>query len=255
MSAILEAVGVGKKFGGVVALQDCNVHVDRAEVVGIIGPNGAGKTTLFNLLSGIVRPTKGKVILNGSNIDGWRVDKVARHGAVKTFQVPKEFSTLSVFQNLLVADAQFSDGSVWQAVVNVRHSHKRQSEIANRAADVVNFLNLKSVCDLPAGSLSTGQKKLLDLGRALMLSPDILLLDEPLAGVSPVLAEEITGHLKKLSSAGMSIALIEHRIEFVQDICDRVYILADGGILMEGEPKEVLNHSDVIDVFFGRKLV
>jgi ABC-type branched-subunit amino acid transport system ATPase component len=248
---VVEARGVSKVFGGVHAVRDCSVSIGEGEIVGLIGPNGAGKTTLFNILCGLVSPTSGTILVNGKDIAGLQPHDIARLGAVKTFQIPRGFETLSVLENLVASCPTAQDASFWRGMFGVRNRHARQVELARHAMDMLRFLNLASVAALPAGHLSGGQRKLLDLGRALMLSPNVLMLDEPLAGVSPVLAEEIAEHLAELRSRGISIALIEHRVEFVRHICDRIYVLSAGSILTEGRPEVVLGAKEVVDAFLG----
>jgi ABC-type branched-subunit amino acid transport system ATPase component len=248
---VLEAVGITKSFGGVCALSDCSVKVERGQIVGLVGPNGAGKTTLFNILCGLVSPTSGSVTIEDKLIVGLRPDQIAALGAVKTFQVARGFGSLSVIENLLVADRLQKDLSVWRAMLHVVGRFDHQKALARKAFEILDFLRLAELHALPAAHLSTGQRKLLDIGRALMLSPRIILLDEPLAGVNPKLAEQIAARIDDLRKDGMSVALVEHRVEFIRDLCDRVYILSAGSILTEGDPHEVFSQPQVIDIFLG----
>jgi ABC-type branched-subunit amino acid transport system ATPase component len=248
---VLEAVGITKSFGGVCALSGCSVKVERGQIVGLVGPNGAGKTTLFNILCGLVSPTSGSVTIEDKAIVGLRPDQIAALGAVKTFQVARGFGSLSVIENLLVADRLQKDLSVWRAMLHVVGRFDHQKALARKAFAILDFLRLADLHSLPAAHLSTGQRKLLDIGRALMLSPRIVLLDEPLAGVNPKLAEQIAARIEDLRKDGMSVALVEHRVEFIRDLCDHVYILSAGSILTEGAPHDVFSQSQVIDIFLG----
>ncbi|HEX6792945.1 MAG TPA: ABC transporter ATP-binding protein [Casimicrobiaceae bacterium] len=248
---MLEAIGITKSFGGVCALSGCSVKVERGQIVGLVGPNGAGKTTLFNILCGLVPPTSGSVTIEDKLIVGLRPDQIAALGAVKTFQVARGFGSLSVIENLLVADRLQKDLSVWRAMMHVVGRYDHQKALARKAFEILEFLRLANLHALPAAHLSTGQRKLLDIGRALMLSPRIILLDEPLAGVNPKLAEQIASRIEDLRKDGMSVALVEHRVEFIRDLCDHVYILSAGSILTEGDPHDVFSQPQVIDIFLG----
>jgi ABC-type branched-subunit amino acid transport system ATPase component len=252
--SILTAEKITKSFGGVRALSDCSVKVERGQIVGLVGPNGAGKTTLFNILCGLVSPTSGSVQIGDRSIVGLRPDQIAALGAVKTFQVARGFGSLTVIENLLVADRLQRDLSVWRAIMHVSGRFDHQKALARKALEILKFLRLLDLQDLPAAQLSTGQRKLLDIGRALMLSPKIILLDEPLAGVNPRLAEQIAERIEELRQDGMSVALVEHRVEFIRDLCDHVYILSAGSILMEGDPHDVFSRSEVIDTFLGAEV-
>ena len=249
--SILEAVGITKTFGGVRALSGCTVKVERGRIIGLVGPNGAGKTTLFNILCGLVSPTSGRVTIEGRSIVGLRPDQIVALGAVKTFQVARGFGSLTVMENLLVADRLQRDLSVWRAFMHVAGRFDHQRQLVRKAIDILDFLRLSEQRDLPASHLSTGQRKLLDIGRSLMLVPKIILLDEPLAGVNPKLAEQIAERIGDLRKHGMSVAVVEHRVEFIKDLCDRVYILSAGSVLAEGDPNDVFSRPEVISTFLG----
>ncbi|MBN8957698.1 MAG: ABC transporter ATP-binding protein [Rhizobiales bacterium] len=249
--SILSAIDVTKAFGGVTALSRCSVKMESGQVIGLVGPNGAGKTTLFNILSGLIAPSSGAVEIQGRSIIGMRPDQIVALGAAKTFQVARGFGSLSVLENLLVADSSQRDLSVWRAFANFPGRLGTHRALVRQAIDVLAFLKLIDLKDMAASHLSTGQKKLLDIGRALMLSPKIILLDEPLAGVNPKLAEQIAERIDDLRRSGMSVALVEHRVEFVRELCDYVYVLSEGKILMEGRPNNVFSHTEVISTFLG----
>lgn len=253
--AVLEAHQVHKRFGGVHVLTDCSLTVHRGEIAALVGPNGAGKTTLFNILTGLVRPTSGAVRLEGKDIVGRNQEVIARRGAIKTFQVPREFESLTVLENLLVAGSARSDSSVLRALTRLRKVDARDGERIDHAVSISKFLGLEHMIFEHATSLSTGQKKLLDLGRALMLEPTILLLDEPLAGVTPRIAENIADRLNALRETGYTIALIEHRLDFVSQICQSMHVLAEGRILISGTPDTCLADPRVVDAFLGVELV
>ncbi len=249
--SVLEARKVSKRFGGLQVLTDCSLQVREKTIVAIVGPNGAGKTTLFNVLTGQVAPSSGHVLLDDQDITGKAPERIARLGAVKTFQVPREFASLTVLENLMVSGSAHSDASLWRAIFRRPGLHGAEGDRVDRAAETLKFLNLSHMVFEPAMSLSTGQKKLLDLGRAMMLDPRLLLLDEPLAGVSPKLADDIASRLEELRQSGVSIALIEHRLDFVSDICQEMYVLAEGQILVHGDPETCLSDQRVVDAFLG----
>jgi branched-chain amino acid transport system ATP-binding protein len=251
---VMEALSVDKHFGGVQVLSDCSLSVGDHEIVALVGPNGAGKTTLFNILTGLVAPSAGKVLLGGEEIVGDSQDEIARRGAVKTFQVPREFASLTVLENLLVAGSAKNDSSILRALFRVGRVDRAEKDRIDKAVDILKFLGLERVVFERATALSTGQKKLLDLGRALMLEPRILLLDEPLAGVTPRVAAMIADRLAALREQGYSIALIEHRLDFIGKICQRMYVLAEGKVLMSGSPDVCLRDQRVIDAFLGVEL-
>lgn len=250
-AAVMEARGIGKRFGGVVVLQDCSLSILKGEIVALVGPNGAGKTTLFNILTGLVHPTTGQVLFEGEDIVGTSQEAIARRGAAKTFQIPREFESLTVLENLLVAGSAKTDSSILRALFKFHRVDDVDAKRIDIASEILEFLGLQRVAFERAAAISTGQKKLLDLGRVLMLQPTLLLLDEPLAGVTPPVAEHIASRLSALRDRGYSIALIEHRLDFISQIAQRMYVLAEGRILTSGQPDTCLRDQRVVDAFLG----
>lgn len=249
--SLLTATNITRSFGGIRALAGCSVKVDPGQIVGLVGPNGAGKSTLFNILAGLIEPDDGEVQLRGHAIAGLSADRIVALGAAKTFQNARAFESLSVLENLLVADRSQSDASIIRAMCRSSGSGRDEIERIRRAVGILEFLRLADLRDHLGSALSTGQKKLLDIGRALMLAPKVLLMDEPLAGVNPRLAEEIAERISDLRDGGIAVALVEHRVGFVRKLCDYVYVLAEGRIMVEGEPEYVFSRQEVVDAFLG----
>lgn len=240
-----------KSFGGFEAVKDCTLSVEPREIVGLIGPNGAGKTTVFDLVTGVRGLDDGRVFLGDRDITGLSVERVAMSGLVRTFQVPRLFRDLSVIENLLVAAPDQHGERFWN--VWFRPGRIRQEERGVEAAawQQLEFLGLGHIADRPAGQLSGGQQKLLELGRALMARPSIVLLDEPVAGVSPRLMDEIADRVRRLRDGGLTLLLVEHRMEFVMALCDRIYVMAEGRVIAQGTPEVVQRDETVLDAYLG----
>ncbi len=240
-----------KSFGGFEAVKDCTLSIEPREIVGLIGPNGAGKTTVFDLVTGVRRVDGGRVILGDRDITGLPVDRVATSGLVRTFQVPRLFHELSVIENLLVAAPGQHGERFWNVWLRPRRIGREEREVEAAAWRQLEFLGLEASADRPAAQLSGGQQKLLELGRALMARPSIVLLDEPVAGVSPRLMDEIADRIRRLREGGLTLLVVEHRMEFVMALCDRVYVMAEGRVIAQGTPKEVQRDQTVLDAYLG----
>ena len=240
-----------KFFGGFRVVDSCSLGVDQGEIVGLIGPNGAGKTTLFNLIGGVLEPDRGEVFLNDRRITGWPPYRVASHGLVRTFQVPLLFEDLSAIENLLVGVPQQAGERFWNVWLRPRVVGMEERSNEAEAWSVLAFLNLRSVANQLARELSGGQKKLLELGRALMTRPRLLLLDEPVSGVNPVLAQEIASRIRTLRGRGYTFLIIEHNMDFIMELADRLYVMANGTVLREGRPEEIRADRAVLDAYLG----
>jgi len=247
----LEARELHKDFGGVKAVDGTSFTLDEGELVGLIGPNGAGKTTTFNMLAGALQPTRGQVLYRGQHVTSWRTDKRARNGLVRTHQIPKPFRRLDVLENTMVAGQNHPGEGIIDGLVNTRRSRRRETEIGHKAREILDFVGLGDKLDTLAGHLSGGQRKLLEIARALMLDPSVLLLDEPMAGVNPTLAEEIVDRLEELHERGLTLAVVEHDMDFVQDHCPRAIVMVQGSVLVDGPPGEVLEDPRVLDAYLG----
>jgi branched-chain amino acid transport system ATP-binding protein len=248
---MLRVHGLTKRFGGVAALRDCSLNIRDGTITGLIGPNGAGKTTLFAVVAGLLTPDTGDVLFEGRRITGEAPHRLVHRGLVKTFQVPREFARLSVLENLLVSTLDHPGESFHE--IWVRPAHVRQAEAAGvaRARELLAFLTLDRLADEPAGTLSGGQKKLLEVGRALMTRPRLLLLDEPFAGVNPTLGRSLMRMLRDLRDGGVTLAIIEHNMEAIMALSDFVYVLAEGRVLVGGLPGEIRQDPRVLQAYLG----
>lgn len=251
--ALLEVRGLTRSFYGVRALRGADLTIEAGRITGLIGPNGAGKTTVFNCISGLVPPDAGRVKFDGHDITSWRPDRVTCAGLVRTFQIARGFPQLTVLENLLLYGRGQRGERVLQALVLAARVAREEAALRERALAVAARLNLTALVNDPAAALSGGQKKLLEIGRALMAEPKLILLDEPVAGVNPVLAKQIEAHLRSLAAAGTTILLIEHHMDTVAELCDRVVVLAEGRNLAEGSFAEVAGNERVQQAYMGRR--
>lgn len=249
---LLVAEGLKKSFGGVHAVDGVSFQVPKGTITGLIGPNGAGKSTVVNSLSGFHRIDKGHVILDGVDITNWPAHKVAQRGLIRTFQIARELQRLTVFENLLLAPQGQVGETAWQALVRRKKISALEHENLRRAVELLKRFNLFHVRDEYAGNLSGGQKKLLDLARALMAHPRLVLLDEPMAGVNPTLAVELQEHIRDLKNEqGITFLLIEHNLRIVESLCDHVVVMAEGRILAEGSMTTLRENEEVVKAYLG----
>jgi ABC-type branched-subunit amino acid transport system ATPase component len=253
--ALLTVSGVERSFYGVRALTGVDLEIPAGRITGLIGPNGAGKTTLFNCITGVIPPDKGRIVFDGRDITGLRPDQITETGLVRTFQIARGLPRLSVLENLLLYGTRQPGEKACTAVFKPGAARQREDELIARAVAIARRLNLMHVIRNPASDLSGGQKKLLEIGRALMTEPKLILLDEPVAGVNPTLAKEIGTHLKTLIADGITILLIEHHMDMVARLCDHVIVLAEGRHLAEGTFEEVASNEDVQLAYMGRRKV
>jgi branched-chain amino acid transport system ATP-binding protein/neutral amino acid transport system ATP-binding protein len=251
--ALLDIRNLTRSFYGVHALEGVHLSVQPHRITGLIGPNGAGKTTLFNCISGIVPPDAGRVVFRGHDVTGWRPDRIANTGLVRTFQIARGFPRLTVYENLLLYGDKQPGERAWQALARTRSAQRREHELTQSAYDIARRLNLVRVLNDPASSLSGGQKKLLEIGRVLMANPQLILLDEPVAGVNPSLARDIAQHLRTLVEQGLTVLLIEHHMDTIAQLCDHVVVLAEGKNLAEGTFAEVAGNPAVQEAYMGRR--
>ena len=248
---ILVVEGVSRTFGGLTAVDVDHLEVPRGAITALIGPNGAGKTTLFNLLTGFDKPDTGSWTFEGTPIGGVPAFKVARMGQVRTFQLTKALGLLTVMDNMLLgAKAQIGE-NLFRAVLPFLW---RQQEADNRlkALDLLTRFKLDTKKDDYAASLSGGQRKLLEMARALMSDPTLVMLDEPMAGVNPALTQSLLDHILNLKAQGMSVLFVEHDMHMVRHIADWVIVMAEGRVVAEGDPHEVMRNQAVIDAYLGQ---
>ncbi len=250
MSASLQVQDVVRAFGGVHAVDCAGLDVEAGSITGLIGPNGAGKSTLFNCISGFLRPQSGRVLLDGKRIDRRSPHWIARAGLVRTFQTPRALTRMTVLENVMLAAPRQGGERLGGSLRPSARRHER--EVRARAAELLELVRLDANARLLAGTLSGGQRKLLELIRALMAEPRILLLDEPMAGVSPTLRVELLGHILALRERdGITLLIIEHDLDFVMRASDRVIVMNDGKVIAEGSPDEVRADERVIDAYLG----
>jgi ABC-type branched-subunit amino acid transport system ATPase component len=251
--ALLKVEDVTRSFYGVHALTGVTLSVPGRGITGLIGPNGAGKTTLFNCISGVIPPDGGRIVFAGRDIAGLRPDQVSQAGLVRTFQIARGLPRLSVLDNLMLYGGRQPGETVWAALARTKAAREREQELLERAVAIAARLNLTRVIRNPASALSGGQKKLLEIGRALMAEPRMMLLDEPVAGVNPTLAREIGEHLTALAAEGLPILLIEHHMDMVARLCDRVIVMAEGRHLAEGSFDQLADDPRVQEAYMGRR--
>jgi branched-chain amino acid transport system ATP-binding protein len=242
---IIETSSLRKDFYHLVALKGVDLHVDKGELLGLIGPNGSGKTTLFDCVTGILKPTEGKVLFNGKNITNYKPHEVYRMGIGRTFQLVELFPEMTVLDNMLLA-IQESQGNMFSRLFKIR-----EDENLERALTILDFLRIDHLRESHAKNLSYGQQKLLDLGMVLMSDPDLVLLDEPLAGVNRSLAREIIDRVRELNAQGRTFIIIEHDMKVVMDLCERIVVLDYGEKIAEGSPEEIQSNDQVLKAYFG----
>jgi branched-chain amino acid transport system ATP-binding protein len=248
--SILTADGVVRRFGGLVAVDVQHFEVQRGSITALIGPNGAGKTTLFNVLTGFDQADHGEWTFNGRQLTGMPAYRVARGGMVRTFQLTKALSRLTVIENMRLGATGQRGERMWRAMFSWLWQGQ-ESEITERAEELLARFKLDHMRDEYAGSLSGGQRKLLEMARALMVQPDIVMLDEPMAGVNPALTQSLLRHVKDLREQGMTVLFVEHDMDMVRDISDWVVVMAQGKIIAEGPPEAVMADPKVIDAYLG----
>lgn len=245
--------GLRLGFYGVQVLRGVDFAVPAGSLTGLIGPNGAGKSTLFNAVSGLYRPDAGSVRLGDRDVTGLSPDRLVAAGIVRSFQLARGFPKLSVFQHLMLYGADQPGESLLQALLGSAAARRREADLAERAHVIARRLRLDHVLDNPVTALSGGQKKLVEIGRALMADPQVLLLDEPMAGVNPTLADEIAAHLVALNRDGLTICLIEHDMALIKRLCDPVIVMAEGKVLTQGSFDAVAADERVQEAYLGRR--
>jgi branched-chain amino acid transport system ATP-binding protein len=244
-----------KRFGGVHAVNGARLAIRPGSITGLIGPNGAGKTTLFNVIAGLYQPTEGKVLLDGEDITGLKPHELFQKGVLRTFQLAHEFKTLTVRDNLMMVPPNQAGESLLNTWFQPSLARKNEEEVRAKADEVIEFLEIEHVADEFAGNLSGGQKKLLELGRTMMVDAKIVFLDEVGAGVNRTLLHKIGDAIIKLNQErNYTFCLIEHDMEFVARLCDPVICMAEGAVLAEGTIEEVKNNEQVIEAYLGTGL-
>jgi ABC-type branched-subunit amino acid transport system ATPase component len=250
---VLDARELFKSYGGIEAVAGMDLMLPRGRVTGLIGPNGAGKTTLLNILSGVERPGAGQIMLSGRDVTGFPAHRLAALGLVRTFQICRDLGRLTVLENLLVARRRQTGEAVFGLFARGRRVRDEEAVGIDEAQALLAQVDLWRLANEPAASLSGGQKKLLELCRALMLGPRVVLLDEPAAGVAPALRKVLVAAIRSLVAKGITVLLVEHNLEVVGSLCDHVYVMAAGRLLTEGTFHEVTRNRSVVEAYLGTR--
>jgi branched-chain amino acid transport system ATP-binding protein len=249
----LRVEGLEKQFGGIVAVDDVSFEVERGSLTGLIGPNGAGKSTAFNLITGFHRPDAGRVYFEGEDITGLEPYDIAKSDLVRTFQIARELDEMTVLENMMLAPKDQVGEQLWRSVIpGLRDEVVDQEETILRDVwQQLEFFEIDHLADEYAGNLSGGQRKLLELARALMTDPEMLLLDEPLAGVNPTLEKKLLSRIHELKDQGYTFLLVEHDMDVIMENCERVIVMHQGSVLADGTPADIRENDRVIDAYLG----
>ena len=249
---MIEIRNVSKHFGGIKAVENVTLNINEGSITGLIGPNGAGKTTLYNIIAGFYSPDFGEIIFEGENISTLRSDELFKKGILRTFQIAHEFENLTVRENLMMVPDNQTGETIFHTWVSRKKIRIEEEENSKKATEVMEFLSLDHLANEKAGSLSGGQKKLLELGRTMMVDAKIVLLDEVGAGVNKTLLKKIGESIKTLNKEmGYTFFMIEHDIEFISSLCDPVIVMTEGSVLTEGKVSSIRNDERVIEAYLG----
>lgn len=249
---IIEVRGVSKSFGGLKAVSDCSLQVEKGSITGLIGPNGAGKSTLFNIVAGTLSPDVGEVIFDGEDVTSLKPHELYEKGMLRTFQIAHEFSHMTALENLMVAASEQPGESLFQSWFSTKHVTDFDYEVRRMANDVIDFLHLGHVKGELAGNLSGGQKKLLELGRTMMTDAKAVLLDEVAAGVNRTLLKDLASNIQRMNKElGYTFFVIEHDMDLIGELCDPVIVMAQGTVIAEGPMEEIRANPEIIEAYFG----
>ncbi|MEL6517275.1 MAG: ABC transporter ATP-binding protein [Pseudomonadota bacterium] len=251
--ALLTTDGLSRSFGELRAVDAVSLEVAAGSMTGLIGPNGAGKTTFFNLLTGALKPSGGTVRLDGRDVTGMAPDRLFGAGLGRTFQIPRPFARMSVLENVMLAPLGQTGETIGGPFLFRGRMREQERRIRARALEVLDFVTLGALADHPAGQISGGQMKLLELARVLIGDPKLILLDEPAAGVNPVLTETLIGKIEELNRGGTTFVIIEHDMDFVMRHCDPVIAMAEGRVIFQGTSEEALANPVLLDAYLGAR--
>ena len=250
---ILEVDGLEKRFGGIVAIDGASFEIERGSITGLIGPNGAGKSTTFNCITGVHTPDSGRVTFDGKDITGYSPEQIASNGLVRTFQIARELPEMTVIENMMLGPQNQRGESLWRSIAPIARNGviEEETELRERAWETLELFEIDHLAEEYAGALSGGQRKLLELSRALLTDPEMLLLDEPMAGVNPTLEEKLLDRIHDLQSEGYTFLLVEHDMDVIMQHCERVIVMHQGKVLTEGPPEDVKQNEAVIEAYLG----
>ena len=251
MHPLLELKGLTKNFGGLVAVNNLDFAVNKGDFVGLIGPNGARKTTVFNLITGILPPTSGKVVFKGEDITNLRPDQVVQRGVVRTFQLTNLFTNYSTLQNVLMAQSLHCQIGFWGALFNPPTTRHREEELHHRAMEILEVVGLVPLKDELAKNLPHGHQRALGIAIALATKPELLLLDEPVTGMNPDETFTMMTRIKKIRDTGVTVLLVEHDMKAVMGFCERIIVVSYGSRIAEGSPQEIKENKEVIEAYLG----
>jgi len=249
----LRVENLTKRFGGITAVDGATFEVERGTLTGLIGPNGAGKSTTFNLITGMLSPDSGRVVFDDEDITGLEPYEIANRGLVRTFQIARELGEMTVLENMMFAPKYQRGEHLWRSVLPGarRGVVKQEAELLDRVWEALEFFEIEHLAEEYAGNLSGGQRKLLEMARALLTDPDVLLLDEPFAGVNPTLERRLLDHIHELRDQGYTFLLVEHDMDLIMNNCRHVIVMHQGQILTEGTPEEIKSDEEVIEAYLG----
>ncbi|MEO6396105.1 MAG: ABC transporter ATP-binding protein [Devosia sp.] len=250
--AVIDVQGVTKSFGGLRAVNNCSLRVERGSVTGLIGPNGAGKSTLFNLVAGNIAPDSGSIIFDGKDVTGLKPDALFGRGMLRTFQIAHEFSNMTALENLMMVPAGQPGERLLANWIMPGAVKRAERDVKQKALDVIDFLKLAHVKNELAGNLSGGQKKLLELGRTMMVDAKIVLLDEVAAGVNRTLLQDLAANIERMNrELGYTFFVIEHDMDLIGRLCDPVIVMAAGEVIAEGPMAQIRANPQIIEAYFG----
>ncbi|QEW07285.1 ABC transporter ATP-binding protein [Nitrincola iocasae] len=251
MGSIIEVRQVNKAFGALQVINDCSIQVEEGSITGLIGPNGAGKSTLFNLIAGTFAPDSGRIHFAGEDITAVPSDQLFHRGLLRTFQIAQEFSHMTALENLMMVPPQAGE-NIFNTWLRPALVHEQELHVRQKAMDVIEFIGLKHVRNELAGNLSGGQKKLLELGRTMMVNARVVLLDEIAAGVNRTLLQDLIRNIQRLNQEmGYTFLVIEHDMDMIAQLCNPVIVLAQGSVMVEGSIEAIQNNQEVIEAYFG----
>jgi len=253
-SRVLDVNGLSMHFGGLVALDNVNMKIEKGEIRGLIGPNGSGKTTLINVITGFYAPTKGKVLMNGTTISGKSPNAIAKYdGVCRTFQNINLFSQMTVLENVVTAACTQQRTNLWSVILQTKTLKEQEKMFYDKAHDLLKFVGLDEKANIKATNLPYGQQRRLEIARALATRPELLLLDEPVAGMNEQESSETANLVHKLRENGVTILVIEHHMKFVMAISDKLTVLSSGTVIAEGVPEVIQHNEDVVRVYLGKR--